>query len=126
MRAALPLREYILYADMPKDTATRWQHICGLYHLTPDILVRPTEPNRGMSMTVSKTLVATAAVTLLMGVSTAQAQHRGGGGQSRGGGGGERATARAPSGPRSGGAPRAVAPRSYSNGPSRSGQARVY
>src|SRR6185503_11118515 len=108
--------------------------------LTAAILVRPAEPNRGMSMTVSRTLVATAAVTLLIGVSTAQAQHRGGGGQSRagggqsragggqsrGGGGGQRAVARAPSGPRSGGAPRAAAPRSYANGPSRSGPSRVY
>src|SRR5258707_13201464 len=89
-----------------------------------------------MSMTVSRTLVATAAVTLFIGVSTAQAQHRGGGGQShgggsgqsRGGGGGQRAVARAPSGARSGGAPRAVAPQSFSNG-SRSrpsGPTRVY
>jgi hypothetical protein len=86
-------------------------------------------------MTTSRTFVAVAALTLLIGVPTAQAQHRGGGGggQSRGASSGGHSGARSMSAPRSGGgaprgfaqrtysAPRAVtaAPRSYAYGASR-------
>jgi hypothetical protein len=60
-------------------------------------------------MTLSKNLIAAAAVTLLIGVPAADAQHRGGSG------GGPRAVPRG-SVPRSGGgAPRAGAPRAYSS-----------
>jgi hypothetical protein len=81
------------------------------------------------SMTLSKTLVAAAALTFLIGTPQAHAQHRGGGARSRGGnGGGHSAATPRVSVPRSVGAPHArapvygtprvvpAAPRSYSYG----------
>jgi hypothetical protein len=68
---------------------------------------------QGAVMTNSRTLVATAALTFLIGVPAAQAQHRGGGGgeHSRGGGGGHSVSRSAPAARSGGGAQRAVAPR---------------
>src|SRR5436309_2773746 len=67
-------------------------------------------------MTISRTFVAAAALTVLIGVPTAQAQHRGGSGDGHNRGAGDGGHRVAPSMPpvlRSGGAPRAFAPRVY-------------
>jgi hypothetical protein len=115
-----------------KNRSGEWQNTCVSFRQDK----RYAGPiNRGAVMTTSRTFVAAAALTLLIGVPTAQAQHRGGGGsgQSRGASGGGHNGASSMSAPRSGGgaprgfaqrtysAPRAVtaAPRSYAYGASR-------
>jgi hypothetical protein len=84
------------------------------------MLIRPTW---GLGMILPKTFIALAAGTLLIGVSPAHAQHRGGGGNSRNAGGGSHRAAPRASAPQSFRAPRVysaprtgpVGPRAYSS-----------
>lgn len=79
-------------------------------------------------MTTSRTLVAAAALTLAIGVPTAQAQHRGGGerGSSRGASGGGHNVTRSMPALRSGGNPRGFAPRIYGTPHAVTGAPRSY